>query len=343
MAILQNTGITGSLEFAGSGTFRNSYTENTSSVGYVWFDLNSNTLKVSCCQEAIPESLSYTATAASNVAKGSGAAAGTQNSAVLFAGLGPPFSPPGWNKVTEEYNGTSWSTTSNHSTQGYGLVGAGTQNAALKAGGATPGGTNSTEEYNGTSWSGGGSLSGGTCYQGGSGTQNDAISVGGRTSPTLTQEYNGSSWSSGGTLPVGKYHSCSVGPTSAAKAAGGLPSTFCVLDYDGNSWSTQPNTIFEHRANHSMTGTQNAASAIAGVPSPTHTGRLCVERYDGISWSATTSLLGCGNGSQAAGATDTCFMTVGRLETYNTGTNTEESTFIASVPALITTGSISFT
>jgi hypothetical protein len=82
-----------------------------------------------------------------------------------------------------------------------GLGSAGTQTAALGAGGFinTSGRSTATEEYDGTSWAGGGSLPVGIYEHSVFGTQTAGVINNGTTAPApggvnTTLEYNGSTW-----------------------------------------------------------------------------------------------------------------------------------------------------
>ena len=75
---------------------------------------------------------------------------GTIPAAVAFGGYTP--GSPNATANSEEYNGTSWTEGNNLNTARWDISGAGTQTAALVAGGAAPGSTANCEEYDGTSW-----------------------------------------------------------------------------------------------------------------------------------------------------------------------------------------------
>ena len=124
---------------------------------------------------------------------------GTQTASVVGGGEGPgPFSPQG--NGAEEYNGTSWSTTSNIPVAKREMAGgAGTESAGLICGGFSypPFSIKTgTEEYDGSSWTSGGALSSG--YRGKmclGQAQTAALAYGGNspTTPVQTgsEEYNG--------------------------------------------------------------------------------------------------------------------------------------------------------
>ena len=95
--------------------------------------------------------------------------------------------------VTEEYNGTSWSSGGNLGTARQRFAGCGTQSAGLCMAGfiSSLPGTNITEEYDGTSWSSGGNLNTALYQQAGAGTQTAGLSMGGYTGSqsNVTEEY----------------------------------------------------------------------------------------------------------------------------------------------------------
>jgi hypothetical protein len=97
-----------------------------------------------------------------------------------------------YSNVTEEYNGTSWSSGGNLGTaRGY-FAGCGTQSAGLCMGGM-PGVSNVTEEYNGISWYSGGNLATARGYLGAAGTLAAGLCMGGYLTGTTThtEEYTG--------------------------------------------------------------------------------------------------------------------------------------------------------
>jgi hypothetical protein len=116
------------------------------------------------------------------------AGCGTQTAALSFGGEDTPSS---WTQIiTEEYNGTSWTSQEETlATTRRLLAGAGTQTAGLAFGGELfPGPqTDSTEEYNGTSWAAGGPLPSARAEVGAAGIQTAALSVG-ADQPTQSDE-----------------------------------------------------------------------------------------------------------------------------------------------------------
>lgn len=218
---------------------------------------------------------------------------GTETAAVATAGT------PDHEK-TEEYNGSTWSTSNNLIRPRSGGAGAGEQNAGIIFGGeGKPYGSARTEEYNGSSWSAGGELIQYRWGNAGAGTQNAALTFGGfrgdSSFPNLscTEEYGGTSWTSGGAMNTGRYFLAGGGTQNAAVAVGGYrndaPNIYgCTEEYNGTSWSVQSTPLlgFEWSG---YAGTQNAGIASGGGYKI-----LCVnsrsEEYNGTSWSTAASL-----------------------------------------------------
>jgi hypothetical protein len=118
------------------------------------------------------------------------AGTGTQTAALGFGGDIPPITG-----ATEEYNGTSWTSSKFMNTARTYLTGAGTQTAALAFGGTLPPFTGATEEYDGTSWTTVNSLNTARNTLGGAGTTSAALGFGGNDSAPgyliATEEWTG--------------------------------------------------------------------------------------------------------------------------------------------------------
>jgi len=164
---------------------------------------------------------------------------------ILGVNLGPA-------KV-QKWNGSTWSEeTALDYGCAYGNSVAGTQNAAVSAGGRNGSHfeTTKTVEYNGTSGYAAADMPTGYASLGVAGTQNDSYFWAG-------DEYN----------PVGTANCDS-------------------LNYNGTSWATGATTLRNHFDGVSA-GTANAALAAGGkyiVGSGDHGGYVCVEEYNGTAW-----------------------------------------------------------
>ena len=142
----------------------------------------------------------------------------------------------------------SWSSGGNLNTARKHITLAGTQTAAIVAGGylTSPDSiTSASEEYNGSSWSEGNNLNLGRIYHSTFGTQTAAVLVSGLTlSPTTyrneSESYDGTSWSEGNNLNTARHNAAmSFGVQTAAIVASGdaPPYTTNVESYDGTSYT----------------------------------------------------------------------------------------------------------
>ena len=255
-------------------------------IGEVWYNSASATVKYFGVQIAAWST-------GGNKADGSYslAGAGTQTAGLAFGGE----SPPGDEKKTEEYNGTSWTNGGAMTTGGQRLAGAGTQTAGLGFGGKISTGSSNateeyngssstppytrydaTEEYNGTAWTGGGTMNFARQDVGGAGTQTSALVFGGSAAPPVnvaagvaTEEYDGSSWTVGGSLSIGrKYLSgCGESNSGALAISGNNPGILNTEQYNGTAWTSTAslNTGLKQGAG---AGTTTAALAFGGTNPP---------------------------------------------------------------------------
>jgi len=157
-------------EAAGGAEIRSD--DPSASAGTVWFNTTSGTLKV------------YRSVAAwstvNNLGTGvyANAGAGTVTAGLSFGGYTGSTTAE-----TEEWNGTSWTTSSvgDLSTARRDLGSAGIQTAALAFGGSNGSRYSSTEEYNGSSWGSGGALNESVSQTRGCGTLTAGLRFGGET------------------------------------------------------------------------------------------------------------------------------------------------------------------
>jgi len=144
--------------------------------------------------------------------------AGTQTAALTFGGYGGP----GDTNVTSEYDGSAWTTGGAYPVTGRGILGSGSQTAALGSGG--PAATTTGNKYDGSTWTATGSLNTGRHYGGSGGTQTSALAFGGTTGPTTldsTESFDGSTWSTENALSTPAKHQA-VGWSNAAQTGGML-------------------------------------------------------------------------------------------------------------------------
>jgi len=168
--------------------------------------------------------------------------------ALVFGGRYPPSSAVG---LTEKYDGTSWTETSNLNTARKWSGGAGSSTAALNFGGqpeSEPTATSvRTETWDGTSWSQVGELNQTRLYLAGAGTNTAALAIGGSTSdPTAvgnTESWNGTSWVEVADLATARGLLAAGGTTSTAFAAGGTTNAGTPGDTDATEEWNLVNTV----------------------------------------------------------------------------------------------------
>jgi hypothetical protein len=219
---------------------------------------------------------------------------------ILTAGVicgGVTASPDTWYSLTEEYDGTNWTTGGalNNARATAGTTGILT--AGLVFGGYSPSLLAKTEEYNGTAWTESGDMSTARNHVAGSGTQDAALAYGGLTpsATTQTEAYNGSTWStSPATLATATARNSSVGSAASTGLSfgGNPPGTTASEEYNksinvitAGAWAAGDNLNLT-RSNVKGGGTQTAAVGFGGQtpPSPAFTVRAETEEYDGSSW-----------------------------------------------------------
>ena len=309
-------------------------TDPTESVaeGQIWYNTSSDTFKSVVASEAWSSS--------SPVIKNTyrAGSAGTQTSALLFAGSSnPPFS---FFTDTQEYNGSGWSSGGAMAQARWGLRGAGTQTAGLGFGGYIgppgPPSKNSalTEEYNGTAWTTSpNSMGSGRYALGGAGTQTSALGFGGQTYPgsagTATEEYDGSSWTAGGVLPSARTRLSGCGPSNNDALAVGTQTSGVCSTYNGTAW-TDTGSLGTARYRGGSSGSTSSAITYGGSTYPGVTVKNLTESFDGSTWSASPATMGTARYAFGyAGVVDSALAMSGHT-TAMTGV-TEEYTVSANV------------
>ena len=174
---------------------------------------------------------------------------------------------------------------------------AGTQTAALFAGGEPPN-TAKTEIYDGTTWTEVGDLVSGSRYAlCGFGTTTAAIAAGGHppaAGGNFSETWDGTSWSEGNNMNTPRYNFGSAigSPSTAGLVFGGIsPShgteTINNESWNGTSW-TELNNMLTARAAATGTGISTAALAISGTTTSALAGvTAIVESWNGTSWTET--------------------------------------------------------
>jgi hypothetical protein len=283
--------------------------------GQIWYNSTDQAFRVTVSGTNIPDA--WATGGSMNTARRFLGGSGTQTAALAFGGdLGLPASPR-FSNATEEYNGSTWTTTNVMGTARYGIASAvnGAQTAGLGFGGYIPGGNmKNTEEYNGSTWSAGGDLNTGSAYMSGAGTQTAGLGFGGFfvnggppfDTNTNAEEYDGSAWTVASVMSQRRYQGGGAGTQTAALSIGGEDrDTNTILavceQYDGTSW-TSAGTMGNARNEFAAFGLQTAAVAVSGLPGSQN----ATELYDGTSWRSSTDINNArayfsGCGTQAAG------------------------------------------
>ena len=263
--------------------------------GQIWYNSTSNTLK----GLGVSTAGAWATSGTMNNGRINGGSTGTQTAGLFFTGHNPPA--PGNSNATESYDGSTWTTVpATVGTARYVIAYAGTQTAALAAGGYSTTDVSSVEEYDGSTWTTATSLPSVRRYPGGAGTQTAAVVIGGLSGPNYpginnTEEYDGSTWTGGGAYPTALVGIGAAGTLTAAIASGGFngdwPAFNSANEYNGSAW-TSSNNLLNFRYPNDMSGIQTAALAFAGTPGTLSPGNpLAVESYDGTCFSADTNAL----------------------------------------------------
>jgi hypothetical protein len=151
------------------------------------------------------------------------------------------------------------------------VAGAGTQTAALAAGGTTGAATANTELYNGTSWTEVNDLNTARFYLGGAGSQTAAIATAGTAglgiAKSENESWNGTSWTEVNEVNTARWQFGQAGTATASLMASGTTNntttTNSTESWNGTSW-TEITEVNVARTGAVMTGSQTEALYIAG-------------------------------------------------------------------------------
>ena len=265
-----------------------------------------------------------------NTARAQGGSSGNSGDGLVFAGASNE-------KNTEQYNGTSWTETSDmtatHRGCGNGAGSISNSRGAVVAGAYPAVGT--TEEWHisintitGAAWASGGAMNTGRSEGMTAGTQTASLMSGGIVpgSDAMTnnsEEYNGSAWSEGNNLSNfrrgggnGAQGTQTAAFVSGGNGAGTSPAAGLLTtaeEYNGTSWSDggdMPATKFSHGS----LGTQTAGLAFSGqTGTNVNTDVTSVNttyEYDGSSWTAGGNY-GIANNNMGGFGTQTAGVGVG--------------------------------
>ena len=210
----------------------------------------------------------------------------TQNASMAFGGQ----AGTAVQNKNEEYNGTSWAESGDLGTARRWHYGAGSQTAALCAGGVTSAAASpvvgNTEEYDGSSWSEVTNMGTGRYNGGSGGIQTAAFVTGGSPAPSYTdatEEYDGTNWTAGGAMLVSKGYYGGGGTLTAGIVMGMSTGSKSSYEYDGSSW-TAGGTMVRGGSQSTYAGLQTDGISFGGTPT------TLTEGYDGTAWSTRPSM-----------------------------------------------------
>ena len=250
-----------------------------------------------------------------------GVQVGGASAAALFWGGDPPSGASV--ALTEKYDGTSWTETSDLNTAREVGGGAGSASAGLAVGSNAIPTNTSTEEfdsaivtYTPASFAEGNALNTARGFGGGAGIVTAALFTGGYSTPpatyhAITEEYNGTTWTEVADLNDARSAAAGAGTATAALMAAGRTSGPAHTDnseeWNGTSWTEGDNTnTGRYSIQNRGAGTQTAALCVAGRERGGSAAYLTVnEEYNGSAWSEVTDYptgteSGSGLGTQTA-------------------------------------------
>jgi hypothetical protein len=254
--------------------------DNAEAEGQIWYNSTSGTFK------SVVASSAWVSSTPLPIATSQSGGAGVNTASLVFGGSSPANNAE---DATYEYNGSGYTNSGDLNTSRTGISGAGTQTAALGAGGYLfPGGSNHTETYNGTSWTAVTAMPSANSYCS-CGTQTAAIYV---TSST-TLEYSSPSWSSGGGLNTPRAEASMAGTQTANIFFGGGPQTSASSaseEYDGTSFTNSATMNTARGIQIGGSGVQTSALAYGGAGPAEPNRSAATESFNGTSWSTEGSL-----------------------------------------------------
>ena len=218
---------------------------------------------------------------------------------MVFGGNFGPGSP-GKTVNTEQYNGTSWTETTDLSTGRDKAGQAGTQPSALCSGGHTTTTLALVEEWTGAgaavgAWSTGASMNTGRNALAGAGTYTSSIAVAGQAPPgtpaqvTNTELYDGTSWTEVNDInSPARFNLAGAGviSTSAIVFGGNYPSALALTEtWNGTNW-TEVNDLTTARQKVMGSGTQTSALCYGGAPGSKNE----TELWNGTNWTEVNDL-----------------------------------------------------
>ena len=259
---------------------------------------------------------------------------GAQTSSVFVGG-----SYPGYVNLTQEYNGSGFSTGGNYPESRGGIGTAGVLTAGLAWGGNSSPEFESqlTNEYNGTAWTNVNNYPITVSAPAGAGTQTAGLGAGGWdysgpfSAKNTTNEYDGTNWTGGGNLNTGRSSFWGGGTQTAAIMAGGdkfTPGTASdysaeTEEYDGTSWTSVnslPGTT-NGQGGRTTNAVQTDFRVFSSSQGTAFTSPYVKNyEYDGTNWAAGSNFTTARYGVAGSGTGPAAIITGGRTPSYVTTT-----------------------
>jgi len=301
---------------------------DSSAIGQLWYNSTSGTFKV-----ATEGTGTWAAGGALNNARAQLGGSGTQAATLAFFGSKPGVYPSGATKYTEEYDGTSWTNSTDGNSERYdgGSIGQTQSDAAYVGGYAAPPPplqSAKTEKWNGSTWTESGDLNAGRQgFFGGAGTTSAGLVAGSGPANGATESFDGTCWTEEADLVTARQYAAVCGATeTAAMCVGGygIPAASPYSNgpgsrvgiteiWDGTSWTHVSGTLALGRIEAALSGTTTAAviaGGSTGDPAPPTTPTATAETWNGTSWTSVAAMSDAqlSGGSSSSGGSETAIV-----------------------------------
>ena len=283
--------------------------------GQVWYNSTTGNLRV----DGMVLAAAWASGGNLNTARNSLGSFGTQTASVGVAGNVTPANT----NVTEEYNGSSWTSVTNYPGSLRWPEGTGTLTAGIVAGGG-PSRVTTVNKYDGTNWTSANSIPTATDAGVMFGVQDSCVyALGYNGSNTgASYEFDGTNWTNGGTASTARRELAGSGILTAGLVFGGSPTTAATEEYNGTAWTGGGNLgTARYGLAGSNAGTQTSSLAFAGGNPAITTN----EKYNGTSWSSDASVATATRFLAGTGTSSSALKFGGYTGTVNS-TSTEEYT-----------------
>jgi len=234
--------------------------------------------------------------------------------------------------IHEQYDGTSWTETTDLNTARGGTWADGTQSASWIAAGVAPSYVTNTETWNGSAWTEVNEVNTARAFGGGTCGRSSTVGlvVAGYTGTANTgvvEQWDGTNWTEVGDLNSARRKAGGFGTSTLAFAIGAAPSpgnpglNDKVESWDGSSW-TETTEINTGRGAVGGAGVTTSGLIFGSEQTP----RQITEAWNGTAWSEVNDMgVNQGNSAGAGGSAISAFIAGGNNGSTNVA-NTEEFT-----------------